>query len=298
MEKRLSSKKINELYEAILLLKTPNECRAFFRDLCTLAEIETMAERFQIAKMVNRNIPYREVSKKTGSSTATVTRVTHWLHHGMGGYKLALDPMKSSNVRLAIQKEGRLKDASFNFLESRGIKFGKKNGRTLIVPCENTDVEILYVRHSEIPKYVESSAADFGIVGENVLYENEFNVKQVKKLGFGRCKLVIAAPTKSGIKTVFGLREERIATSYPNSLAKFLRKQRVNAAVIEIKGTVEIAPALGLADAICDITQTGKTLKANNLKPLATLFKSEAVLIESPIERKEKNDFIKKFLTL
>ncbi len=298
MEKQLTTKQANELFEAILSLKSVKECKAFLRDLCTLPEIEAMIGRFQVAKMVKDAIPYRKISEKTGSSTVTVTRVAHWLHHGMGGYKLALERLKSNNIRLAIQKEGRLKDASFNFVESRGIKFSKKNGRTLLVPCENADVEILYVRHSDIPKYAESGAADFGIVGENVLYENEFNVKQVKRLGFGQCKLAIAVPTKSGIKTVSELKGKRIATSYPNSLRKFLQKQKLNATIIEIKGAVEIAPALGLADAICDITQTGKTLKENNLKPIATLFKSEAVLIESMVERKEKFDFLKKYLTL
>lgn len=295
-QNQLSTKQVNELFEAVLSLKSVKECKALFRDLCTISEIEAMAERFQVAEMVARNIPYREVSKKTGLSTATVTRVARWLHHGMGGYKLVLDRMKSNNIRFAIQKEGRLKDASFNFIESRGIKFSKKNGKSLIISCENANVEILYVRHSDIPKYVESSAADFAIVGENVLYENEFNVKQVKRLGFGRCKLVIAAPTKSGIKSVPELKGKRIATSYPNSLRNFLRKQKINAAVVEIKGTVEIAPALGLADAVCDISQTGKTLKDNNLKPIATLFKSEAVLIESPLKRKEKKDFKEKYL--
>ncbi len=297
MEKQLSTKKTEELFEAVLSLKSLKECRAFFRDLCTMSEIEAMAERFQVAEMVARNIPYREVSKKTGSSTATVTRVARWLHYGRGGYKLAIDRLKANNIRIAIQKDGRLKDASFNFLESRGIKFSRKNGRTLIVPCDNKDVEILYVRHSDIPKYVESGAADFAIAGENILYESEFNVKRVKKLGFGKCKLVIAAPTKSGIKSVSGLKGKRIATSYPNSLGKFLRKKKITAAIVEIKGAAEITPALGLAEAICDISQTGKTLKANNLKQIATLFTSEAVLLESPVERKEKKDFYEKILS-
>ena len=94
MEKQLTTKKANELFEAILSLKSAKECRAFLRDLCTLSEIEAMIERFQIAKMVKNNVAYREISKKTGSSTATITRVAHWLHYGMGGYGLALERMK------------------------------------------------------------------------------------------------------------------------------------------------------------------------------------------------------------
>ncbi|MBI4992530.1 MAG: TrpR YerC/YecD [Candidatus Magasanikbacteria bacterium] len=94
MEKQLTTKQATELFEAILSLKSTKECKAFLRDVCTLSEIEAMIERFQVAKMVKDNVPYREISKKTGSSTATVTRVAHWLHHGMGGYDLVLDRMK------------------------------------------------------------------------------------------------------------------------------------------------------------------------------------------------------------
>ncbi|MDA2921835.1 YerC/YecD family TrpR-related protein [Patescibacteria group bacterium AH-259-L07] len=94
MKKQITTKQANELFEAILSLKSAKECKAFLRDLCTLSEIEAMIERFQIAKMVKNNIPYREISEKTGSSTTTVTRVAHWLHHGMGGYELVLDRMK------------------------------------------------------------------------------------------------------------------------------------------------------------------------------------------------------------
>jgi len=94
MEKQLTTKQATELFEVILSLKSTKECKAFLRDVCTLSEIEAMIERFQVAKMVKDNVPYREISKKTGSSTATVTRVAHWLHHGMGGYDLVLDRMK------------------------------------------------------------------------------------------------------------------------------------------------------------------------------------------------------------
>lgn len=94
MEEQLNTKQANELYKAILSLKSKEECKAFFRDLCTLSELEDMIERFQVAKMVKKNVPYREVSKKTGSSTATITRVAHWLHHGMGGYELVLERLK------------------------------------------------------------------------------------------------------------------------------------------------------------------------------------------------------------
>lgn len=205
--------------------------------------------------------------------------------------------MKRSNIRIAIQKEGRLRNSSVEYLGSFGLEFPKENGRTLIVPCKNADAEILYVRHNEIPQYVQSGTADFAIVGENVLYENSFNIRKIKKLDFGKCSLVIAVPFVSSIQKIQDLAGERIATSYPNSLRKFLQKQKINAAIIEIKGSVEVAPALGLADAICDLTQTGNTLKENALKPIETLFNSTALFIESPFKSRRKDEFTKKFLT-
>lgn len=206
--------------------------------------------------------------------------------------------MKRNNIRIAVQKEGRLRNSSLEYLESLGLEFLKENGRTLVAPCKNYSAEILYVRHSDIPQYVQNGAADFAVVGGNVLYEKNFNIKEVANLDFGKCSLVIAVPLVSPIKKIQDLEGERIATSYPNSLRKFLQKQKINAAIVEIKGSVEVAPALGLADAICDLTQTGNTLKENSLKPIETLFNSTALLIESPFESRQKDEFTKKFLTI
>lgn len=205
--------------------------------------------------------------------------------------------MRRNNIRIAIQKEGRLRNSSLNFLESFGLRFSRKNGGTLLAPCENADAEILFVRHSDIPRYVESGTADFAIVGENVLFENSYNVKTVKKLDFGACRLMIAVPITSLVRDAKELEGERIATTYPNSLRAFLRQRKINAAVVEIRGAVEVSPALGLADAICDLTQTGNTLKENNLRPIETLFDSTAALIESRFENRRKSDFICQFLT-
>ena len=176
-----------------------------------------------------------------------------------------------------------------------GLQFPKQNGRTLVVTCKNADAEILYVRHSDIPQYAQNGASDFAIVGGNVLYEKDFKIREVEKLNFGKCSLVIAVPLDSSIQKIQDLEGERIATSYPNSLRKFLQKQKINAAIIEIRGSVEVAPALGLADAICDLTQTGNTLKENSLKTIETLFDSMAVFIESPFENIRKDEFINRF---
>lgn len=189
--------------------------------------------------------------------------------------------MKVNKTRIAIQKSGRLEAPSEKYLASLGLKF-KKNNKNLIVPCRDSNIEILYVRNIDIPEYVKQCVAEFGIVGENILKEKKTNLEIIKKLGFGLCSLVIAVPKNSQIKKIKDLEGERIATSYPNTLKKYLKENKINAVVIEIKGSVEIAPSLNLADAICDITQTGNTLKENNLRPIATIFKSEAVLIKNP----------------
>lgn len=194
-------------------------------------------------------------------------------------------------LKIAIQNNGRLSDGSIAFLKSLGLKFDP-NGRNLITWCKNFDLCILYVRNSDIPEYVERGVADFGIVGENVLCEKLSSLNIVKKLGFGICRLVIAAPKDSSVETVYDLNGRRIATSYPESLSVFLRKYGVNSVIVRLNGSVEIAPGLNIADAVCDITQTGRTLAENNLKPVIEILKSQAVLVESPFKTDEKNIFL------
>ncbi|PIZ71444.1 ATP phosphoribosyltransferase [Candidatus Peregrinibacteria bacterium CG_4_10_14_0_2_um_filter_43_11] len=181
-------------------------------------------------------------------------------------------------MRIAIQNKGRLSELSIAFLRSSGLSF-QPNGRSLITRCDNEDVEILYLRSADIPEYVRRGVADFGIVGRNVLEEKEIDLPILRSLDFGQCRLVIAVPQKSSIQSIQDLEGERIATSYPNTLSCYLKKQGVSASIIPLRGSVEAAPALDLADAICDLVQTGKTLKDNGLTPLVTVLESEAVLI-------------------
>lgn len=203
--------------------------------------------------------------------------------------------MQPNRVRIAIQKEGRLNDESMNLFQSLGFKFKDSSRGSLIVPCENADLEILCVRHGDIPQYVEQGVADFAILGGNILFEADFAVKVISKLGFGKCSLVLAIPEDSKISDCADLDGERIATSYPNSLKKFLKSKKINASVIPIRGSVEITCSLGLADAICDIVQTGRTLQDNSLKILEPLYESEAILIESLVTNPAKSIFFEKF---
>lgn len=179
---------------------------------------------------------------------------------------------------IAIQKNGKLNEGSKHYLQSQGVQVSEDN--VLVSECSVTGIRILYLRGSDIPEYVLRGVADQGIVGENVLREKRSPLNVSKSLGFGACKLIIAVPNDSTVKTVKDLQGERIATSYPETLGTYLRELGIQAAIINVSGSVESAPELNLADAVCDITQTGRTLKAHNLRILDTVLESQAVLVE------------------
>lgn len=185
-----------------------------------------------------------------------------------------------NKLKIAIQNKGRLKDYSLEYLRKVGLDF-EVGDRQLIVSCKNMNVEILFVRYADIPVYVAQGVADYGIVGENLLYEIQCKFEMKKKLGFGPCSLVIAVPNGSKINRPESLEGERIATTYPCSLKKYLKRVGISAAIVEIRGSAEIAPQLNLADAICDLTQSGKTLRENGLRVIDKVLDSEAVLISN-----------------
>lgn len=183
--------------------------------------------------------------------------------------------------KIGIQKGGRLTDQSLNYLASLGFDI-PKNGRELMVLAG--DFKILFLRQKDIPKFVERGIIDFGIVGTNTILEKQSKVDIIKELGFCKCSLVIAGPSNISIRALNG---ERIATSFPNLLRSFLQKNKINASIIEVQGSVEVIPAMGLADAVCDLVQTGSTLKENNLVPIVTVLESQAVLISNPNSTKK-----------
>ncbi|EKD43473.1 MAG: ATP phosphoribosyltransferase [uncultured bacterium] len=197
--------------------------------------------------------------------------------------------MKVENLRIAVQSSGRLKDATLVYLKSLGLKFDGVNSRKLISTCENKPIEIVYVRHRDIVQLVETGVVDYGVVGANILLELGSDVEQVVKLNFAKCSLVIAVPKNSPMKTFKDLEGMRVATSYPNSLKKFLDDQSIKAIIVQLRGSIEVAIALNLAEAICDITQTGKTLWENGLAVIGEVFSSQAVLIKSPATKYKNN---------
>ena len=199
----------------------------------------------------------------------------------------------NSNLKLAIQKKGRLSDKSLELLKLCGLDIETYTER-LIVNARNFQLDVLFLRDDDIPEYVQDGVADIGIVGEDVIYEKQANVELVEKLGFGRCRLMIAAPDNSLPEKLEDINGKTIATSYPHILKKFLSENKLNAKIIEISGSVEITPSLGVADLICDIVSTGTTLMMNKLKKSFPVFESEAVLIgcSSLKSNKEKSEVL------
>lgn len=188
--------------------------------------------------------------------------------------------MEEERLRIAVQRSGRLSESSVGILRKCGIEFGNGLGK-LRSSARNFPVEILFLRDDDIPQYVEDGVADAGIVGKNVVFEKGCEVEITQGLGFGRCRLSLAAPkqfTYSGVSDLEGL---RIATSYPNVLSEFLDRHGVSADLHTISGSVEVAPSIGLADVVCDLVSSGSTLFTNGLREIETVLESEALLIHN-----------------
>lgn len=198
-------------------------------------------------------------------------------------------------LRIAIQKSGRLQEESLKLLKEAGLSFS--NGKDqLKTQATNFPVELLFLRDDDIPQYVEDQVADAGIVGENVMIEKQKKNELVRRLDFAKCRLSIAIPRSETYGGISSLAGKNIATSYPTIVKQFLSKNNIQAGIHEISGSVEIAPGIGLADAICDIVSTGSTLLSNGLKEVEVVLKSEAVLIATPNLEAEKKKILDKLL--
>ncbi len=191
-----------------------------------------------------------------------------------------------TRLNIAVQKSGRLLDDSLRILKECGIRVD--NGKDqLKARARNFPANLLYLRNSDIPKYVEDGVADIGIIGQNTVFEKQKNLKEVLPLGFSRCRLSIAVPKGTNYSGPAFLNGKKIATSYPNSLQHYLTQNNLQAEIHEISGSVEIAPNIGLADAICDLVSTGSTLFKNGLEEKEVMLKSEACIYASPVIKPE-----------
>jgi len=199
-------------------------------------------------------------------------------------------------LRIAIQKSGRLFEDSVALLRDAGISFGSSPNRLLRAQASNFPLEIIFLRDDDIPEYVEGHVVDAGIVGENVLLEHEKSVRTIERLGFGTCRMSIALPRNEVYQGPESLDGLRIATSYPRILKGYMQQKNLQGEIHVISGAVEIAPSLGLADAIFDIVGTGSTLLANGLREVETVLESEAVLIANSSLAGEKQDILDRLL--
>ena len=208
----------------------------------------------------------------------------------------------SDRLRIALQKKGRLAEDSFALLKKCGLRFSIHDGG-LLARIKNMPIDLLLVRDDDIPSFVANDAADIGIVGENVLVEEQLTSKTeldaniAMRLGFSRCKLCLAASETGPVQKTSDLNGTRIATTYPGVTAQYLKKSGIDAALVEMKGAVELAPSIGIAESICDLVSSGATLEANGLAAFETILESEAVLIKS--ERNlsaEKADILSKLM--
>ena len=191
-------------------------------------------------------------------------------------------------LKIAIQKSGRLNEDSIQILKDCGISINNGNDQ-LKAEASNFPLEILFLRNSDIPQYLIDGVVDAAIVGDNLLVEKGKNIEVIEKLGFSKCKVSLAVPNAFEYNSIQDLNGLRIATSYPNTVNDFFNSKKVQVELHQISGSVEIAPNIGLADAIVDIVSSGSTLFKNNLKEVEVIFKSEAVLAVSPkISEKSK----------
>jgi len=214
-----------------------------------------------------------------------------------------MDP--ASRLRIAIQKSGRLTDHSLDLLVRCGLKYSRGKDQ-LMCYGDNMPLDLLFVRDDDIPDLVQEDVCDLGIVGLNVIEEKRLELAArgiearfdlLQRLEFGQCRLALAVPQEMPFAGVASLAGRRIATTYPYLLERYLREQAIEAQIVTLSGSVEIAPRLGRADAICDLVATGSTLVANHLREVATVLDSHAALVRTPVELSpEKADWVRRLL--
>jgi ATP phosphoribosyltransferase len=198
-----------------------------------------------------------------------------------------------TKIRIAIQKAGRLNEESLEILKDCGISID--NGKDqLKASSRNFPLEVFYLRNGDIPQYLRDGVVDIAIIGENVLVEKGEDIIVAEKLGFSKCKVSLAVPKATKYTSLKDFEGKRIATSYPNTVKNYLKEHGISAELHIINGSVEIAPSIGLADAICDIVSSGSTLFKNNLKEVEVMLKSEAVLAVSPKISEDRKELLKK----
>jgi ATP phosphoribosyltransferase len=190
-------------------------------------------------------------------------------------------------LRLAVPNKGRLVEPSVQLLRDAGLVF-EEHDRSLVARVQNFDLDILFVRTNDVIEFVGDGVADLGITGIDLLTETGAELPRLRELGYGRCRLAAAVPTDTSYQSVEDLAGLRVATAHPNTARRFFEERRIAVDVIPISGAVEVAPRLGLAEAIVDLVSTGSTLVMNGLRPIGDVLSSEAVLVANPTAHRER----------
>ena len=190
-------------------------------------------------------------------------------------------------LRLAVPNKGRLVEPTLNLLHDAGLVF-EEHDRSLVARVQNFDLDILFVRTNDVIEFVGDGVADLGITGIDLLTETGAELPRIRSLGYGRCRLAAAVPSDTPYQAVEELDGLRVATAHPNTARRFFAERDINVDVIPISGAVEVAPRLGLAEAIVDLVSTGSTLVMNGLRPIGDVLASEAVLVANPNSHRQR----------
>jgi ATP phosphoribosyltransferase len=194
----------------------------------------------------------------------------------------------TERLRLAVPNKGRLVEPTVALLRDAGLVF-EEHDRALVARVQNFDLDILFVRTNDVIEFVGDGVADLGVTGIDLLVETGAELPRIRDLGYGRCKLTAAAPTDSALRTIEDLAGLRVATAHPNATRRFFEERRIPVDVIPISGAVEVAPRLGLADAIVDLVSTGSTLVMNGLRPIGDVLASESILVANPKSLRDRS---------
>jgi len=203
--------------------------------------------------------------------------------------------LNNGNIKLAVQKKGRLTEETINLLRGAGLEF-ESYSQSLFSICRNFPLSILFLRDDDIPDYVEKGAVDLGIVGQNMLFETKSKVDELLKLPYGYCSFSVAVPKESEITDISQLKNKRIATCYERVTGEYFKKKGIPIELISISGSVEVTPALGLADAVADLVSTGSTLALNDLRVIEKIYDSQAMFIATKSLSQEKGALIDKLI--
>ncbi len=195
----------------------------------------------------------------------------------------------SERLRLAVPNKGRLVEPTLHLLHDAGLVFDEHD-RSLVARVQNFDLDILFVRTNDVIEFVGDGVADLGITGVDLLAESGAELPRIRDLGFGRCRLAAAVANDAPYRTVEDLAGLRVATAHPNTARRFFEERRIQVEVVPISGAVEVAPRLGLAEAIVDLVSTGSTLVVNGLRPIGDVLESEAILVANPTSQLRRGD--------